>query len=216
MVKTLFIETRRKFKEKEIDLSLLDNLPGKTISLAATVQYLSLIPQVKKYLESKGKKVIIKKGAFYEAHVLGCNSNAFDSKADTLLLVTDGKFHAINNAVSLDREITVFTGYNIEKVTKEDIYNIVRKKQAAIKKFLSETLVGLLISTKPGQNYKQIKELRNKIENKGKEVFVFESNNINLSELENFPIKIWVNTACPGLSSDDSRIVNFSDILQYL
>ena len=88
-METLFIETRRKFKDSEIKYNLLDNLPGKTISLAATVQYIELIPKVKSYLESKNKKVLLRKGAFHDGHVLGCNSTALDNSADTLLLITD-------------------------------------------------------------------------------------------------------------------------------
>ncbi len=96
-MKTLFIETKRKFKDSGINLKLLNTLKGKTIALAATIQYIDLIPKIKSYLESKGKKVITKQGAYYEGHVLGCNSSALDKSADILLLITDGKFHAINN-----------------------------------------------------------------------------------------------------------------------
>ena len=214
MKDVLFIETRKKFKESDINLSLLDSLPGKTISLAATIQYLSLVPKIKAYLEERGNKVIIKQGAFYEAHVLGCNSNAFNSNADTLLLITDGKFHAINNAVQLEKEIFVFNGRILEKVTQADINIILRKKKAAISKFLASNSVGILVSTKPGQ-HRASESLIEKLRKK-KQVYVFESNNINIAEFENFPIDIWVNTACYGLGLDDSRIVNFQDILQFI
>ena len=81
-MKTLFIETKRKFTDSDIKLELLDKLPGKTVSLAATIQYIGLIPKVKEYLESKGKKVAVQKGAYYEGHVLGCNSSALDNSAE--------------------------------------------------------------------------------------------------------------------------------------
>lgn len=215
MASTLFIETRRKFSQEELNLDLLKDLPGKTISLAATVQYLDLIPKVKSFLEKLGKKVITKQGAFYEAHVLGCNSNAFDKSADTILLIADGKFHALNNAVQLEREIYVFSGRVLEKVTLDEIKTILRKKRTAVKKFLAAESVGILVSTKPGQHITP-EALLGKIKKSGKNPYVFESNNINIAGFEDFPIDIWVNTACPGLSSDDSRIVNFQDILQYI
>lgn len=215
MTETLFIETRRKLKNEEINLKLLNELPGKTISLAATIQYLSLIPEVKNFLNKLGKKVITKPGAFYEAHALGCNSNAFDKNADTLLLITDGKFHALNNAVQLEKEIYVFSGNSLEKVTKDEINKILKKKTTAVKKFLASENVGILVSTKPGQS-RSPEALAEKIKKLGKQPYIFESNNINIAGFEDFPINIWVNTACPGLSSDDSRIVNFQDILQYI
>ncbi len=89
-MKTIFIETKRKFKDSEIKYNLLDSLEGETIALAATIQYIDIVPKVKSYLESKGKKVIIKQGAFHKAHVLGCNSTALDKSADTILIGPDG------------------------------------------------------------------------------------------------------------------------------
>lgn len=216
-MKTLFIETRKKFDSKEIDFSKLEKLPGKTVSLAATVQYLGLVPEVKKYLESKGKKVIMKKGAYYKAHILGCNSSAFDKSADTILLITDGKFHAINNAIQLQKEVYIFTSKDIEKITKEEI-NIHNKKTKGKKmKFLSADTVGILISSKSGQHNKSANTIKKKIENKGKKAYLFEADNINTQEFENFPqIKIWVNTACFGIARDDPRIINLADILEFL
>ena len=216
-MKTLFIETKRKFKDSDINLSLLDNLKGKTISLAATIQYIDLVPKVKQYLESKGKQVIIKQGAHHKAHVLGCNSSAFDKSADILLLITDGKFHAINNAIQLQKPIFVFSGKTIEKITKKEINDHNKKTLTKKKKYLTADKVGLLVSSKHGQHIKNIKTIKKQIEKSDKKVYVFESDNINTSEFENFPqIKMWINTACFGLARDDMRIINLSDILEFL
>ena len=215
-MKTLFIEARRKFP-KNIDLSPLDKLKGKKISLAATIQYLDLVPLVKKYLEKKSKKAIIKPGAAYKAHVLGCNSNAFDKKADTLLLLADGKFHAINNALQLDKELHIYNTKNIEKITKQEINKIKQKTKAKQAKFLSYNIIGLLTSTKPGQHHKGIYNIKKKIQKLNKKAYIFQSNDINIAELENFPqIKIWVNTACPGLALDSSKIINLQDVAEFL
>ena len=216
-MKTLFIEARRKFKDSDINLKLLNKLPGKTISLAATIQYIGLIPKVKKYLESIGKKVTVKKGAYYKGHVLGCNSSAFEKSSDTLLLITDGKFHAMNNAVQLQKEIYVFTTKTLEKIDGEEIREHNKRTDVKKKKFLVAKNVGLLVSTKYGQFQKGIHNIGDKIKKQDKEVYVFEANDINTDEFENFPqIQIWVNTACYGLAQDDRRIVNLSDILEFL
>ena len=213
----LYIETRKKFNLDDIDFSILDKLPGKTISIAATVQYLDIVPEVKKYLESKGKTVIIKKGAFYDAHVLGCNSAAFDKNADTRVLITDGKFHAINNAIQLQKEIYVFTTRTLEKVGQEDLDAHKKKTMGKQTLFLASKTVGLIVSSKPGQNVKSIQAIKEKIKKLDKNVYVFEANNINIAEFENFPeVKIWVNTACYGLARDNKKIVNLSDILEFL
>ena len=216
-VRVLFIEAKRKFKDSEIKYNLLDNLKGKTISLTATIQYIDLIPKVKSYLESKDKKVIIKQGAYYKAHILGCNSSAFDKSADILLMIADGKFHAINNAIQLQKEIFVFTTHTLEKIKQEEIDTYNKKNLTKQKKFLTAKTIGLLVSTKYGQHQKAIHKIKEKIEKLNKKVYVFEANNINPAEFENFPqIQMWVNTACPGLARDDMRIINLSDVLKFL
>ena len=216
-MKTLFIETRKKFDDSKIKYELLDELPGKSISLAGTVQYLDLIPKIKAYLESLGKKIMIRKGAYHEAHVLGCNSSAFDKSADVLLMITDGKFHAINNAIQMQREIYVFTTRTLEKIEQGEIDAHNKRTLTKKKKFLSAKVVGLIVSTKSGQHKKGVYNIGERIRKAGKKVYVFECNDINVSEFENFPqVQIWVNTACFGLARDDMRIINLADILEFL
>ena len=215
-MRTLYIEAKRKFKDSDINLKLLDKIPGKTISLAATIQYIDLIPKVKSYLKSKNKIVTIKKGAHREGHVLGCNPSAFDKSADTLLLLTDGKFHAINNAIQLQKEIFIFTTKTLEKVEQKEIDAHNKKTLTKKKKFLTATKVGLLLSTKHGQKAKAINTIKNKIKKLNKDVYIFEADNINTSEFENFPqIQIWINTACYGLALDNPNIINLQDITEF-
>ncbi len=216
-VKVLFIEARRKFEDLDINLKLLDELKGKTVSLAATIQYIGLIPEVKSYLESKGKKVVVKEGAYYDGHVLGCNSSAFDKSADILLLISDGKFHAINNAIQLQKEIYIFTSRSLEKIEQKEINLCNKKIQVKKVKFLAANNIGLIVSVKPGQHQKSIHAIKDKIKKLSKKVYVFEIDNIDTTEFENFPqIEFWVNTACYGLARDDSKIINLSDILEFL
>lgn len=216
-VRVLFIETKRKFKDSDIKLELLDKLPGKTIALAATIQYIELLPKVKSYLESKNKKVIIKKGAYYEGHILGCNSSALDKSADTLLMITDGTFHAMNNAIQLQKPIYVFSGNTLDKIEQKEIDAHNKRTLTKQKKYLLADNIGLLVSSKHGQHQGAIHNIKKQIEKKNKKVYVFESNNIDTNEFENFPqIQMWINTACFGLARDDMRIINLADILEFL
>ena len=212
IMKTLFIETRKKFPQ-DLDLSPLNQIPGNSISLAATIQYIDLIPKIKQYLEDKGKTVIAKQ----KPQVLGCQSQAFDKTADTLLLITDGKFHAINNAIQLNKEIHIFNTQTLEKITKEDLEKAKQKTKAKQTKFLSYNRIGIIISTKPGQQCDNIIGLKQKIEKQGKNTYIFQSDNVNPAELENFPdIELWINTACPGLALDSEKIVNLSDVEEFI
>ena len=213
----LYIETKKKFNNSDINLSLLDNLPGKTISLASTIQYIELIPLIKKYLEKIGKKVIIKSGSAYPGHIIGCQSHAFDKTADILLMLADGKFHALNNSIQLNREIYVFNTRALEKTTNQDLEAISKRIKAKQSKFLNSETIGLILSTKTGQRHSSIENLKQKIQNLNKNTYIFESDTINLQELENFPnIDIWINTACYGLALDSQKIINLQDILEFI
>jgi|GEM_PF-478639 diphthamide biosynthesis enzyme Dph1/Dph2-like protein len=227
-MKTLFIETKRKFKDSYIDLKLLDSIKGKTISVAATIQYINLVPKIKAYLESLNKKVTIKQGAHHKAHILGCNSTALDKEADEILIITDGKFHAINNAIQIQKPIHIFSGQTLEKITQKEIDTQNKRTLAKQKKFLLSETVALILSTKQGQHlgrgsralkgyHNQVNKLKARIEKLNKKVYIFEANNINTQEFENFSqIQIWINTACFGLARDDPRIANLQDILEFL
>jgi len=211
-MKTLFIEAR---KSGKINFSAL-KLPGRTISLASTIQYLDFVPKISNYLKKKGKKIIIKKGAKFPAHIIGCNPSAFDKKADALLLLADGKFHALNNAILLDKEIYIFNLDSLEKITKQEISRIKAKIKAKQSKFLLYNDIGIIISTKPGQKYPHAFRLKEKLEKKGKKAYVFQADTLNPQELENFPIKIWINTACPGIGIEQENIINLRDIQDFL
>jgi diphthamide biosynthesis enzyme Dph1/Dph2-like protein len=217
MSDVLYIDARRRFDEWSIDFSALDDLPEGDVSLAATVQYLDLIELVAEYLEEKGRKVKVKRGAFYVGHVLGCNVSAYDKKADVFLLLCDGKFHAMNNAILMDREVYVFNSKSLEKVKRGDIDEFKRKLEGKKKKFLISDRVGLLVSVKWGQNFRAVSAVKEKMEAMGKKVYVFEADNIGVGEFENFQdIGIFVNTACFGLARDDNKIINLQDVLEYI
>ena len=205
-MKTIFIETKRKnlYFNKEVLNKL--NL-GKNIDILYTLQYEKLAKQVKKYFIKKGKKIKLKQ-------VLGCS--IIKSK-NPVLMITDGKFHALNIAVNSNKEINIFDGNNIEKITKEDLDKYNKIKKAKILKFLSSNEIGILISIKKGQNkLKQALILKEKIEELRKKTFLFICDNVSIQELENFSLPIYINTACPGLDKDSNKILNYIDILTYL
>lgn len=215
MAKVLFVEARKKLTD--IKLSELDNLPGGSISLSATIQYLNFIEPIKEYLESKGRSVFVKNGAYYKGHVLGCNPFAFDKSKDVFLLLCDGKFHALNNAIILDKQIYVFDTNKLDSVSEKDLEVYRKKKISKQMKFLQEEKIGLIISTKPGQRCLSKEKILTKLKSLGKTIYLFETDNVDFNEFDNFKnIKIWVNTACFGLALDDPRILNFSDILEFL
>ena len=121
-------------------------------------------------IELKNEEKNIKQGAFHKAHVLGCNSTALDKSADTILIITDGTCHAINNAIQLQREIYIFTTNTLDKIEQKEIDTHNKKTLTKQKKFLLANNIGLIVSTKHGQHQKAIHKIKERIENKNNSI----------------------------------------------
>jgi len=210
-MKTIFIEAKRKFSEVNPDCSMLP----KRIGLLSTVQFLPLVSEVEKELKKRGIKVFKSKTLVHETQILGCDVSSAEKikyKVDAFLLLSSGKWHALMLS-ELGKPVFMCNGNRTEKLSDEGIKKFNSKKKVALMKFLSEEKIGILVSTKPGQ-YKmdEALKLKEKIEKKGKKAFLFIANTFNLGEIENFGLKIYVNTACPGLFFDSSNIINSGDL----
>jgi len=201
MPKILYIEARKKLKlNKELVKELAGGLPN-TIYLAYSIQYKKLAEELKKEL-AKSRTIKI----HGSSQVLGCSK----LKTSTpILLIGSGRFHALNLALSSQKEVFIFDNYSISKIGKEEIEQEQRKEKGNYLKFLASKEIGILVSTKSGQqNLSLALKLKDKLKKQGKNPFLFLSDNINIQELENFPIDLWINTACPGISLDSPRIID--------
>ncbi len=201
-MKILYIDSKQKNLNTKISKEEILKLPKK-LFLAYSLQYKDLANEIKKQLLTYNIKI-----EKYE-QVLGC------SKINTKLpvfLISTGRFHAINLFLQVP-EVYVLEGNIITKVSKKEIEKVNTRKRTALIKFLSAENIGILVSTKPGQeNLKQALALKKKLKKKSKQAQVFLTNNINIGEFENFQIDSWVNTACPGLERDNSSIINIEDL----
>jgi len=207
-MKVLYIETKRN-KPEDITLEL-NRLPKK-LFLAYSIQYKKNAEIIKKQLERANFNIL----GFQQ--VLGCSKITLTTNTP-ILLIGSGRFHALNLALQ-GYEVYVYNNSAINKIGEEDIKKLKQNKQVALNRFFSSTNIGFLISTKPGQNrIGSALDAKDKILKKypEKRVNLFVSNNINLNEFENFPIDLWVNTACPGLINDSSKIINLDDISEFL
>lgn len=205
-MKVAFIAARSviSFSFEKINAKQLPN----SIALVSTVQFLNLLPKLKQFLEKQGKKVIIKGNG----QILGCNTinaTSIQDKVQCFLYVGSGKFHPLSIALTLNHPKPIFifnpNTQEFSRLNKNDIrIALVRKKTARIK-FLGAKTLGILVSTKPGQEkLKQAEKLKAKLEKQGKKVYIFIANDIDLNQFENFPqIEAWVNTTCPGLSLEN-------------
>ncbi len=192
--------------QKNLDIKLpkkeITKLPKK-LFLAYSIQYKELAKQIKQQLEQNHIKI----QKFQQ--VLGC-SNV--NTVLPILLVSTGKFHAQN--LMLQTPILYGLKNNkIIKISEKEVNKLKAKKKTALIKFLKADKIGILVSTKPGQErLKDAIKLKNQLEKKNKQPFIFISNNIDINQFENFNIDSWVNTACPGLAIDNFNIINIDDL----
>ena len=201
-MKTLFIPAKINLRINSKKISEL-KLPI-NIAIAYSIQYKEVAEKIRKILSQKHKITSV-------VQVLGCSSPKFPKETEAILLLSSGKFHAVSLAVETGIPVYILESDNIKKISKEEIDLLNKKKMASYMKFLNSEKIGILISTKPGQeNLKKALSLKLK----NKKSYLFLSNNIDIREFENFGINSWVNTACPRLDFDSSvinlRNLNFS------
>ena len=195
-MKTIFIPAKSKIK---LDKSKLKNLP-KDIALVYSIQYKEQAEQIKK---------ILKPLAFIQ--VLGCSKPKFPKNTKAILLISNGKFHATALAFETKLPTYIYNNSTLEKISQKDLELLEKNQKASKLKYLHADKIGILISTKPGQqNLSKAIQFKKPSEKKS---YLFICNNINASEFENFPqIQGWINTSCPRLDMNDSRIINLNKI----
>jgi len=220
-MKTIFIECR--YKDK-IELSDEDiKLLSEKIILASTIQYHDSLKNIKTQLEKSGKTVSLFQGKHqkYDGQILGCSIEKINEDGD-LLYIGDGMFHPIAALMkNKDKEIFIYNPYQkkLSRLDKEYIKNYELKVKENLDKFYKSDNIGIIVSTKPGQNrLNDAESLKEKLIKKQKKATIFICNTLNYLELLNFPfVKCWVNTMCPRISFDDAMeierpIVNIDEL----
>jgi len=218
-MKTVFFEARKRFDKLGAELKELDSIEYGKIGLLASVQYTTIIGSIKKELEKRGKKVLMSKTLKYPGQILGCDisaASAIRDEVDAFLLIGSGRFHAYNVAV-LGKPVMIWQpGSKISIFPADEIEKLNLRKKAMIARFIASDKIGVLVSTKPGQQRLDAAlKVKKMLEKKGKEVFLFISDTIQKNELENFKIDVWINTACPSLIHDLPNTINLDAIKDF-
>ena len=215
----------------------LQHSNARTVALFASVQFPGL-DKVKRQLKGAGIDVRTAKAkrAHAEAQLIGCDlyPDSFEkeiiTESDSLLYIGDGLFHpkALLIAQAKSRKMKPVIVWNpvnerMKILAKEDIAAQLRKIKANLKLFIAAEEIGIIVTTKPGQQYlNHAKMLKQRLAKQGKKAHIFLADTIDYSALENFPsIKAWVNTACPRIGTDDitslqKPVVNIRDALDPL
>jgi 2-(3-amino-3-carboxypropyl)histidine synthase len=200
-----------------------------TVCLFTTIQFYEQVPKIVEQLEKAHKKVLLleSKNYYYDGkktkagQLLGCNQEEIKD-VEAFVYIGDGLFHP---KILMVKNTQPIFGYDpiedtYQKLEHEDMELLKKKRKAALSAFLMSMHVGVLISTKPGQNLLN-KALSLKSKFPDKTFYFIAFNDINFGELENFPfVQCWVNTACYRIGLDDTNkmqkpVVNMNDLAGY-
>jgi len=219
----IFVDAKLDADVKNVVEKSLPKL-GKNVGLLTTAQHLNKLNDAVKVLESNGKKVFIgtNKKTKNKSEVLGCDFSAAEEikdKVDCFLYVGTGMFHPIGIFSGTKKKLIIANPITneVKEITEKDIEKIEKRKKGALLKFMSSKNIGVLVTTKTGQN--KLKEaLKLKDELKDKNVYILLADTLEFRELENFSfIDCFVNTMCPRIGLDDmirleKLILNIEDI----
>ena len=191
----------------DFDLRVLDNaLPfihGKSTGLVTTVQHVHLIPAMEKYLRSKGVDVRVSEGhgrTPLRGQVIGCCfTTARDTRADQVLFVGTGLFHPVGIALATRARVIALDPLagTAQEVSGDAL---LRRRFAMIEKARGATSVGIIVSTKSGQ---QRMELARRLASLSAAAAIVSMQEVSPDELLNLGFGCYVNTACPRLAYDD-------------
>ena len=204
-MKLLHIYAKSK-QRVEIPQAVLDKLPS-PLGLCASIQFLDQLPNIQKTIPD----------SIIGGQLLGCKSGPAEKikpNVKAFLFIGSGQFHPVT--VALDTGLPVFC-FNPEdnqltQISEEEKQDYLQKKKRSLVRFLHAKKVGILVSTKSGQNF-----MANALQleqRKDREYFLFALDTLDMSYLNNFPwIECWVNTACPRIQDRNDPIINIDVVL---
>lgn len=218
-MKTVFVEAKYDKKVK-IPKKVLDKLPDK-VMLFLTSQLISQKKDLVAQLKASGKKVFLEmpRHTRHKGQILGCDTEVIEGNFDAFFYIGDGLFHPQALIIKNDKPVHIYN-HAQEKyslLTKKDAELTRKRLKAAQTKFLMSKNIGVLVTTKPGQN-KLAWFMKIKDKYPDKQFYFLVNNNVEFDRLEDFPfVDCFVNTACERIATDDYKkfrqpILNYEDL----
>lgn len=190
----------------DFDPSVVQNaiplLRAKTIGLVTTAQHIHLFDRMKASLHSFGIDARSAPGTrgCVEGQVLGCAFGAARIEGvDEILFVGTGVFHPLGIQLATGHRVVALDPFTRE-VQEVDAERFLRRRHALIERARSADVIGLLVSTKSGQ---ERFNLAHEMASRAGNAVIVLMKEISPDELENLGFPAYVNFACPRLSYDD-------------
>ncbi|MCK9590920.1 MAG: diphthamide biosynthesis enzyme Dph2 [Methanoregula sp.] len=189
------------------DIAVLENaltyLKANHVGLVTTVQHVHLIPEMERFLLTKGITAIVAGGSRRtpnRGQVLGCSFAAAKATgAEEILFVGTGLFHPIGIALATHTQVIALdplTG-TAQEVSGDAL---LRRRFAVMEKARSARSIGIIVSTKSGQ---QRMDLAKRLASLSPTTVIITMREVTPTELLNLGFACYVNTACPRLAYDD-------------
>jgi len=178
--------------------------------LVAPIQEVDSLKQIKEQLQD----------AVIAGQILGCRQEEAEKIADEVdgfLCVSTGYFHPIGLYLTTKKPILIYnpTDETLKPLEQEKVDNFLQQRRAAKLRFLKAERVGIIVSSKTGQN--GIASAMRLKQRTDKKYYVFATDTLNYPELQNFPfIECWINTACPRIVDEKPDMVNIADVREFL
>ncbi|MFW5912163.1 MAG: diphthamide biosynthesis enzyme Dph2 [Candidatus Hadarchaeota archaeon] len=217
-IPTLFVEARSRCDLLGSVENLLDRLKGSAWGLVATVQHVDNLDEVQDFLERKGIKSLIGEPGprcKYPGQILGCDwhsATSLEGDVDGYLYFGTGEFHSRGVALSTKKKVISINPFSEDfNVISSDLDRFMRKRAASLDSAKSSNELGILVSTKKGQQrFHLARFIRDKLEKAGYKSYIIVFDEIDPNKAVDYDFDAYVNTACPRIPFSDSEAFNVS------
>jgi len=183
--------------------SALPLLREKAIGIITTTQHTHMLPCIVEVLRSEGYEPVFRTtgGRTPEpGQVLGCSFEAARIPGiSEILFVGTGVFHPLGVQLATGTHVVALDPLS-GQASEVDAGKFLRKRHSIIEKARSARHIGIIVSTKPGQNRYALGKQLLSLCDRAYLIFMHE---VSPDELLNLGFGAYVNTACPRLAYDD-------------
>ena len=178
-------------------------LSGRRVGLVTTSQHLHLLPRMVEFLRERGIEAVVAGGsgrARYPGQVLGCSfSGARETGCSEILFVGTGSFHPEGIRLATGARVIALDPF-LGTAAPVPAERLKRRRFALIEKARGAGSIGILLSTKSGQQRPALARRLAGLSERAVQVALSE---VSPDELLNLGFDCYVNTACPRLAYDD-------------
>jgi len=184
------------------------------VGLLTTPQHVQQVKEARALLERSGIKVVIGKGTRRvpaPGLVLGCdysNAREISGRVSSFILLGGGRFHAIGLKLSTGKPVVILDPERSDAFLEDvDVEAFKRRRFLVIMAISKAKSIGILVSSKPGQNRMPLaRRLLIDIRDGGRNGHIIVLDEITPDALSNLGFDAYVSTACPRIALDDNEM----------